>query len=101
MYGYGCVRISCSIKGVYTFGLCVSRFSSDKKKPKRKGPSRGVTQKCEPHERNPCAPKFEERTQDETLHQERCARRVAWDFAKMSISSKNTDNDETEHPKEI
>ena len=22
----------------------------------RKGPSRGVIQKCEPHERNPCAP---------------------------------------------
>ena len=36
----------------------------------RKGPSPGVIQKCEPHERNPCAPKFEERTQDETLHQE-------------------------------
>ena len=48
----------------------------------RKGPSRGVIQKCVPHERNPCAPRFEERTQDETLHQERCARRVACDLAK-------------------
>ena len=27
-------------------------------------------QKCEPPERKPCAPKFEERTQDETLNQE-------------------------------
>ena len=26
----------------------------------RKGPSRGVLQKCGPHERNPCAPRFEE-----------------------------------------
>ena len=32
----------------------------------RKGPSRGVTQKCEPHERHPCANQFEERSQDET-----------------------------------
>ena len=36
---------------------------------------------CEIHERNPCAPKIEKRTQDETLHQERYARRVAWDLA--------------------
>ena len=49
------------------------------KKLERKGPSQGVTQKCE---RNPGAPSFEQRTQDETLHQERCARRVAWDLAK-------------------
>ena len=47
-----------------------------------KGPSRGVIQKFEPDECNPCAPKFEERTQDETLHQGRCARRVAWELAK-------------------
>ena len=33
--------------------------------------SRGVNQECEPHERNPCAPRFKERTQDETLHQEK------------------------------
>ena len=42
-----------------------------------KGPSRGITPKCETHERNPCAPRLEERTQDETLHQERCARRLS------------------------
>ena len=30
-------------------------------------PSLGISQKCEPQERNPGAPKFEERTQDETL----------------------------------
>ena len=28
----------------------------------RKGPSRGIIQKCAPHERSPCAPKFEERS---------------------------------------
>ena len=39
-------------------------------------------QKCVPQERIPWASKFEERTQDETLQQERCARRDAWDLAK-------------------
>ena len=54
----------------------------------RKGPSRGIIQKCEPHERSPCAPKFGERSHEETLHQERCARRVAWDLAKIFSSSR-------------
>ena len=48
----------------------------------RKGPSGGIVQKCEPQERNPCAPKFEDRTLQETLQQERCARRDAWDLEK-------------------
>ena len=87
----------------YTICLCVSRFSSEKifstekgeywdqiapssfprarghhiKIRESKGPSRGIIQKCEPHERNPCAFGFEERAQDETLHQERCARRLS------------------------
>ena len=42
-----------------------------------KGPSRGIIQKCEPRDRSPCSPRFEEGSQDETLHQERCARGVA------------------------
>ena len=37
----------------------------------RKGPSQGIIPKCESHERSRCAPKFEER----------CARRVPWDWA--------------------
>ena len=45
------------------------------------GPSQGIIQKCEPQERNPWAPKFEERTQDETLEHERWARRDAWEVA--------------------
>ena len=57
----------------------------------REGPSRGAVWKCEPHESNPCAPRFEERTQDETLHQEGCARRVASDLAKSVYRLKNTD----------
>ena len=58
----------------------------------RKGPSRGVNQKCELYERTPCALRFEERTQDETLHQERCARRVAWDLAKRVHKLNSKDN---------
>ena len=54
----------------------------------RKGPSRGIIQKCAPHERSPCAPKFGERSHEETLHQERCARKAVWDLAKIFTSSR-------------
>ena len=47
-----------------------------------KGPSRDVIQKGESHERNPCAPKFEERTLEETSRQEECARKAAKDLAR-------------------
>ena len=33
----------------------------------RKSPSRGIIQRCERHERSLCTPKFEERSQEETL----------------------------------
>ena len=55
---------------------------------KEKGPSRGIIQKRAPHERGPCAPKFEERSHEETLIQERCARKAAWDLAKIFTSSR-------------
>ena len=54
-----------------------------------KCPSQGVAQKCEPQDRNPWAPKFEERTQEETLQQERCARREAKDLANNVYMLKN------------
>ena len=50
--------------------------------------------KCVPQEGIRWAPKFEERTQDETLKQERCARRDAWNLAKdvykLKMESTNT-----------
>ena len=52
------------------------RVRFTKQKNGRKGRSRGVIQKCEPYERSPCAPRFEEMSQDETSHQERCTRRL-------------------------
>ena len=59
----------------------------------RKGPSRGVIQKCAPHERSPCAPKFGERSHEETWIRERWARKAAWDLAKNIHKLKNSDND--------
>ena len=47
----------------------------------RRGPSQGVIQRSDPHERRPCAPKIEDRPDEETLKQERCARR---DVPKMA-----------------
>ena len=45
----------------------------------------------EPHQRNPNAPKFEGRSQEETEWQERCAREAAWKLAKnvLKIMEKN------------
>ena len=55
---------------------------------KEKG-SRGVI--GEPHERNPCAPKFEERTPEETSRQEEYARKAAWNLAREIFKFKAED----------
>ena len=57
----------------------------------RKGPSQGVIQKCGPHERNLCAPEFEDRTLEETSRQEDCARKAAWNLARRLYKHKNKD----------
>ena len=46
----------------------------------------------DPHQRNSNAPKFEDRSQEETEWQERCAREAAWRQAKniFKIKRKNT-----------
>ena len=48
---------------------------------------KGIIQRCEPHERSPCAPTFAERTQDETLHQEHQARGVAMEFGEKCLQA--------------
>ena len=48
---------------------------------------RFFVQQCEPHERSPCAPKFAERSQEDTLQQERCARKVAWNLVYFFYTS--------------
>ena len=45
-------------------------------------PSLGIFCTGEPHQRSPNAPKFEDRSQEETEWQERCAREAAWRLAK-------------------
>ena len=54
-------------------------------------PSPGLICPIEPHQRSPNAPKFEDRSQEETEWQERCAREAAWRLAKsiLKLTEKN------------
>ena len=51
-------------------------------------PSLGLICPGEPHQRSPNAPKFEDRSQEETEWQERCAREAAWKLAQNIIKLK-------------
>ena len=51
-------------------------------------PSLGMICPGDPHQRNPNAPKFEDRSQEETEWQERCAREAAWRLAKSILKLK-------------
>ena len=51
-------------------------------------PSLGYICPGEPHERNPNAPKFEDRSQEETEWQEQGAREAAWKLAKNVLKLK-------------
>ena len=55
------------------------------------GPSLGTIQVKSSHQRRPCAVKFEDRSQEETERQERCAHRDAWRLAKNIYTLKETD----------
>ena len=75
----------------------ISRKSSDMQKPiqrvkftkavarhangRDQNPSLGLICPGEPHQRSTNAPKFEDRSQEETEWQERCAREAAWKLA--------------------
>ena len=54
----------------------------------RKGPSQEGIPKCKPHERSTCVPKFGKKWREETLHQERFTRRVAWKLANIFTNSR-------------
>ena len=51
-------------------------------------PSLGNTCPGEPHQRSPNAPKFEDRSQEETEWQEQGAREAAWKLAKSVLKLK-------------
>ena len=57
----------------------------------KKGPSLGKVQVKHPHQRSPCAVKFEDRSHEETERQERCARSKAWNLAKNINKLKEND----------
>ena len=50
----------------------------------RKGESGGIIQKGEPHERNPCAPGFEEWTPEGASRQADCDSKIAWNLARKT-----------------
>ena len=58
------------------------RTSRHMKIRERKGPSQVVIQRTDLHERSLRAPKFEDRSEKDTLKQGRCARRDLWEMAK-------------------
>ena len=82
----------------------ILRKSSDIRKPIRRvkftkavarhayirdqNPSLGMICPGDPHQRNPNAPKFEDRSQEETEWQERWAREAAWRLAKGILKTK-------------
>ena len=51
-------------------------------------PSVGLICPCEPHQRSPNAPKFDDRSQEETEWQEQGAREAAWRLAKSVLNLK-------------
>ena len=53
-----------------------------------KGPSSGVIQRTSPHERSPYAPQLEDRSQEKTKRQDRCARGDAWRMSKGVLNHK-------------
>ena len=56
-----------------------------------KGPSLGKTQVKNPHQRSPYAMTFEDKSQEETERQERCAPGKAWTLAKHMYKLKEKD----------
>ena len=54
----------------------------------------------EPHERNPNAPKFEDRSQEETEWQEQGAREAAWRLAKSVLKLKEKNKAASHSPSE-
>ena len=64
-------------------------------------PSLGMIGLNEPHQRNPNAPKFEDRSQEETEWQERCAREAAWRLAKNFLKLNEKNNQHSSHLRTI
>ena len=59
-------------------------------KIRHQNPSLGYICPGEPHQRSPNAPKFEDRSQEETEWQEQGAREAAWKLAKSVVKNKRS-----------
>ena len=57
----------------------------------KKRPSLGKINVKVPHQRSPCAMKFEDRSHEETERQQRCAQSKAWNVAKKIYKLKEKD----------
>ena len=64
-------------------------------------PSLGYICPGEPHERSPNAPKFEDRSQEETEWQEQGAREAAWKLAKSVLNERNKKEQHSSHLRKI
>ena len=64
-------------------------------------PSLGYICPAEPHERSPNAPKFEDRSQEETEWQEQGAREAAWRLAKSVLKKKRKRKQHSSHLRKI
>ena len=64
-------------------------------------PSLGLICPGEPHQRSPNAPKFEDRSQEETEWQEQGAREAAWKLAKSVLKLKGKTEQHSSHHRKI
>ena len=64
-------------------------------------PSLGMICPGDPHQRNPNAPKFEDRSQEEAEWQERCAREAVWRLAKNILKLKEKHKTNSSHHRKI
>ena len=68
--------------------LLETKTSSKNANIRDQNPSLGMICPGDPHQRDPNAPKFEDRSQEETEWQERCAREAAWRLAQDLLKLK-------------
>ena len=83
------IQTHCTIPIPVEFDRLIARHT----KIRDQNPSLGYICPGEPHERSPNAPKFEDRSQEETEWQEQGARQAAWNLSKNVFKLK-------EHEKE-
>ena len=66
-----------------------------------KNPSLGMIRPGDPHQRNPNSPKFEDRSQEKTEWQERCAREAAWKLSKAIQNKRSMKEQHSSHLRKI